>query len=114
MKSEDVLALAKSVAETRLVYGEPIVADGVTVIPASRIGGGGGGGEGTQPNAEGQGSGGGFGLTARPVGAFVIREGKVRWQPALDLNRLFVAWAVVATSAMYTIRVLARLRAARR
>ena len=27
----------------------------------------------------------GFGVSSRPVGAFVIREGDVRWQPALGV-----------------------------
>ena len=30
----------------------------------------------------------GFGVQARPVGAWVIRDGEATWKPALDLNRL--------------------------
>jgi hypothetical protein len=28
------------------------------------------------------------GLTAIPVGAFVIRDGVLRWRPAVDVNRV--------------------------
>lgn len=113
MKIADIQDIAKKMTDTRMVYGAPITADGVTVIPAARIGGGGGGGQGAQAENQGEGIGGGFGLTARPVGAFVVHDGKVSWRPVLDLNRALLAWAVVATSAMYTVRVLARLRTAR-
>jgi len=30
----------------------------------------------------------GFGLIARPVGAFEIRDGKTRWRPAVDVTTL--------------------------
>jgi hypothetical protein len=33
---------------------------------------------------QGKGSGGGFGMTARPVGAFIIRDGELTWRPRLD------------------------------
>ena len=66
------------------VFGEAVTQDGVTVLPVARLSGGGGGGsgEGTQPgertDASGRGNGGGFGVSARPVGAFVIRDGTVQ------------------------------------
>ena len=67
----------------RRIYGEPLESDGVTVVPAAAVFGGTGGGGDTQGNG-----GGGFGLIGRPVGAWVIRDGTVRWQPAIDVNRI--------------------------
>ena len=65
------------------VFGEPIEAEGVTIVPAAKVGGGGGGGGDSEHNG-----GGGFGINARPVGAYVIREGAVTWRPAVDVNRM--------------------------
>lgn len=84
----------------RMVYAEPYEKDGLTVIPAAAVYGGGGGGKG-QMAGKGDGGGdmgegGGFGLVARPAGAFVIENGTVRWQPALDATRLVGAGVLVA------------------
>ena len=69
------------------VYGEPYEKDGLTVIPAARVSGGGGGGSGKDEKG-GDGSGGGFGVSGRPAGAYVIRNGDVTWRPAVDPNRI--------------------------
>ena len=73
------------------VYGEPVTANGVTVIPVSTMrfgfGGGGGsgsGGEGGGEGAdEGSGSGGGMGGggTVEPVGYIEIGDAGTRWVP---------------------------------
>jgi uncharacterized spore protein YtfJ len=74
------------------VYGDPVERDGVTVIPAAAVrGGAGGGGEG----GESGGGGGGFGIVARPIGAYVIRDGNVSWRPAIDLNRVLLLAAAL-------------------
>ncbi|MGI9646676.1 MAG: spore germination protein GerW family protein [Ilumatobacteraceae bacterium] len=83
----------------RTVFGEPVTAAGMTVVPAARVRGGfgGGGGGGAKEAKEGSGVGLGYGISARPVGAFVIDEdGGVRWKPALDPVRMFVVGCVVA------------------
>jgi uncharacterized spore protein YtfJ len=76
----------------RDVFGKPIKAGGATVIPVAAVTGGGGGSEGGSTGAAGEKSrsagGLGFGLRARPIGAYVVRDGKVRWRPAVDVNRL--------------------------
>ncbi len=75
----------------RRVFGDPITADGVTIIPVARVAGGagGGGGEGTGPDDEGgRGFGTGFGLGARPVGVYEIRDGTLTWKPTIDVDRL--------------------------
>jgi uncharacterized spore protein YtfJ len=70
------------------VFGEPFQENGLTVIPAAKVMGGGGGGSGESPDGKGQGSGTGFGTAGKPMGAYVIRGDHVKWQPAIDLNRL--------------------------
>ncbi len=94
----------------RRVYGEPFEKDGITVIPAAALrgGGGGGGGGDTEGNS---GGGTGFGLTARPIGAYVIRDGQVRWEPAFDLTRVAVLAQVAVIVAFLSIRSIGRARA---
>lgn len=92
----------------RDVFGKPVKGGGVTVIPvASVIGGGGGstGGETVDGTTETYSEGGfGFGFSARPVGAYEIRDGKAHWRPAIDVTRLAVgtllAGAVIAGLAL--------------
>jgi uncharacterized spore protein YtfJ len=90
---------ARRSMRAQAVFGEPVTHDGVTVVPAAstRGGFGGGGGEGGQEGeGEGAGAGMGFGVSTRPVGAFVITEGQVRWRPAPDVTRMFVMLCMVA------------------
>ena len=86
MNVEELLSGARDAISVRRVYGDPIERDGVVVIPAAVVGGGGGGGGDNEDNG-----GGGFGLRARPVGAFVIKNGEVTWKPAIDPSRLIAA-----------------------
>jgi hypothetical protein len=51
---------------------------------------------------------------ARPVGAFVIKGGEVRWQPAFDLTRAIVGGQVVAIVGLLTVRRLIRVLGRRR
>ncbi len=80
---DELLGGARDAITVKRVYGDPIESEGVTVIPAAKVGGGGGGGG----DSEGDG-GAGFGLGAKPVGAYVIQGGDVRWVPAVDVNRI--------------------------
>jgi uncharacterized spore protein YtfJ len=83
---------------TRDVFGKPVKSGGVTVVPVASVLGGGGGGfyqreGGSSPSSPAgpdpeSNEGLGFGFLARPVGAYVIRDGKVRWRPAVDVTRL--------------------------
>jgi hypothetical protein len=59
----------------------------------------------------GKGSGSGFGLSARPVGAFIIRDGRVSWQPAVDVNRIVLEGQIVAVVALLTVRAIVKARA---
>lgn len=103
---------ARDVLTVRRVFGEPIERGDVTVIPAANVRGGGGGGGGESPT--GTGSGGGFGMSASPAGAYVIRDGSVRWEPALDLNRTILVGQIVAIVALLTLRSIVKAIAKRR
>jgi uncharacterized spore protein YtfJ len=111
MKLEEFTTTARDAISARRVYGEPTEKDGVTIIPAANVGGGGGAGIGHQEGKEGEG--GGFGASGRPAGAYIIKDGTVRWMPAVDVNRVigFVA-AMVITYLITRVRV-AKARAKR-
>ncbi|HZB35326.1 MAG TPA: hypothetical protein VE440_04560 [Gaiellaceae bacterium] len=80
---DELLKGAREAITVKRVYGDPIEGEGVTIVPAAAVRGGGGGGGDDEGNG-----GGGFGLGARPVGAWVLRDGEATWRPAVDLNRL--------------------------
>jgi len=88
---EELLQGAKDAITVRRVFGEPIEHEGVVVVPVAKVAGGGGGGGDSENNG-----GGGFGLGARPVGVYVIKDGQVSWRPAIDPIRV----AVVAVLAL--------------
>jgi uncharacterized spore protein YtfJ len=113
MDVHDVIAQARDTLTVKRVFGEPYDKDGVTVIPAARVLGGVGGGSGEDPQGQGKGSGSGFGMIARPVGAFVIREGELSWRPAVDVNRIVLGGQLVAVAALLTVRAIIRARAKR-
>lgn len=98
MDVQQTISQARDAITVRRVYGDPYERDGVTVIPAAAVGGGGGGGGGEDPEGGGKGSGAGFGVGARPVGAYVIEDGSVRWVPAPDLTRIAMQALVVASA----------------
>ena len=68
------------------------------MIPVAKVSGGGGGG-GKRADE----SGGGFGLSARPAGVFVVRDGDARWRPAIDVNRVIFGGQLVAVIAILTL-----------
>jgi uncharacterized spore protein YtfJ len=88
-----------------LVYGEAIERDGALFLPAAKVRGGGGGGG----DSEGS-NGGGFGLTAKPAGMYVIRDGTASWQPAIDLNRVILGGQIVGIVALLVLRSIFRRR----
>jgi uncharacterized spore protein YtfJ len=110
MKPAELLARATESLEARTVYADAFEKDGVTVIPSARITGGGGGGSGQDDRGQ-QGEGSGFGLIARPAGAFVIKNGEVRWEPAVDVNRTVATVGAVAVTALLVVGRIVRTRA---
>ncbi len=85
-------------ASVKTVYGEPITAQGKTVIPVAKIMFGYGAGAGTggvgDTSARGEGGGGGGGLRAIPVGVIEISNQQTRFIPISDRKK--VAGAVLA------------------
>lgn len=110
---EDILSQARDLVTVKRVFGEPYEKDGVTFIPAARVMGGGGGGSGEDNEGRGKGSGGGFGMGAQPAGAYVIKDGQVRWMPAVDVNRVILGGQIVAIIAILAVRAIIKSRAQR-
>jgi uncharacterized spore protein YtfJ len=113
MEVQDVIDQARDALTVKRVFGEPYEKDGVTIIPAARVQGGAGGGSGEDPQGQGRGSGSGFGVTARPVGAFIIQGGELSWRPAVDVNRIILGGQVVVVIALLTLRAIVKARARR-
>ena len=110
MNLQDMTAAARDALTVNRAFGEPYERDGVTVIPAARVAGGSGGGGGHDPNGN-EGEGGAFGVQATPEGVYVVRNGDVRWQPALDVNKLVGIIGAVAITWLVTRARTQRLRA---
>lgn len=110
MAIQDVLGQAQEAMSVKRVFGEPYEKDGVTIVPAASFRGGGGGGGGSGPQGEGSGEGGGYGVTGRPVGAYVFRNGDVNWQPALDINRVVIGGQIVFIVLLLVLRAMSKSR----
>ena len=81
-----------SQASVRTIYGEPISAQGKTVIPVAKImygyaAGAGTGGVGNT-SARGEGAGGGGGVRAIPIGVIDITQQQTCFVPITDRKRL--------------------------
>lgn len=130
MDVESLLAMASENLSVRRTFGAAYEKDEMLIIPVALVAGGGGGGtasgraRGGDPPAglshrssgghdeqsrdSGRAdAGGGFGGLVLPSGVFVVKDGQVRWIPAVD-----VTIAVVASLSL--VRVLARAWAHRR
>ena len=112
MDVETVLHEAKDTMRIEKVFGKPIEKNGLTLIPTATVQGGGGGGSGEGIAADGQGSGQGvgFGVNARASGMYVIDGTQVRWQPAVDVNKIIMGAQVVAIVALLVARAFAKSR----
>jgi len=138
MQVEDILGQARDAMSVRRVFGEPIERDGLTIIPVANVIGGGGGGWGEGPWApagpadavtalegpdasaegvgvpgdakQGSGSGVGFGLRATPAGVYVIKDGAVRWEPAMDLTRVAIMGQIVGIVFLLVLRSILKSR----
>jgi uncharacterized spore protein YtfJ len=109
MKVDELIARTKDSLEAKKVYAEPYEKDGITVIAAATLSGGAGGGTGRDEKGQ-EGEGGGVGLTAKPTGAYVIKDGKVRWEPAVDVNRLIATAGAVAIAALFVALRLVKVQ----
>src|SRR5688572_28564646 len=90
------------------VFGEPIERDGVMLVPVARVRGGAGGGSGGRDGEEGNGGGGG--IDAKGLGVFVVKDGKVTWQPAVDVTKIAVSSQLLALAFLLVVRSALRRR----
>jgi uncharacterized spore protein YtfJ len=109
MQVDEVLEQASNSMSVRRVFGEPFERDGVTVIPVARVSGGGGGGGGEDEEGAG-GTGVGFGLHAAPAGVYVITGDKVKWEPAVDVNKIVVGGQVLVIVFLLVLRSILKSR----
>jgi len=110
VKIEDLVTTARDAVTVKRVFAEPYEKDGVTVITAATLGGVAGGGGGHDERGQ-EGEGGGFTLSARPTGAYIIKDGNVSWRPAVDLNRLVATFGAIAIAYLLTRARVAKARA---
>ncbi|HET7521320.1 MAG TPA: spore germination protein GerW family protein [Candidatus Limnocylindria bacterium] len=108
MNVTEMLEGAREAMTVKRVYGDPIEREGLTIIPTADVRGGGGGGGDSQNNG-----GGGFGLTARPVGAYVVRDGQVEWEPAVDASRIAMMGMLTGIVALLVLRSVIKALAKR-
>ena len=87
-------------ASVKTVYGEPIVAEGKTIIPVARVRYGFGGGSGTRgsdaDSEEGEaatemGGGGGGGVEVTPIGFIEVTQGETRYVSFEERRRIIRA-----------------------
>ena len=110
MKLDELVTRAGDAITVRRVFGEPYERDGVTIITAATVAGGGGGGGGHDEGGQ-EGEGGGFGMSARPAGAYILKDGKFWWRPAVDVNRLFATVGAVVIVYLFTRARIEKARA---
>jgi uncharacterized spore protein YtfJ len=79
-------------AGVKTIFGEPISAQGKTVIPVAKLTYGYGGGAGTggvgNSSAQGEGGGGGAGVHAIPVGVIEVSDRQTRFIPITSRKKL--------------------------
>jgi len=86
----------------RRVVGAPIARQGVVLVPVAVVYGGSGGGSGTDTQGN-LGQGAGWAGIARPVGAYVLAEGRVRYAPVIDVTRLALGAQLTGAVAMLVL-----------
>jgi uncharacterized spore protein YtfJ len=85
-------------AQVKSVFGDPITAEGKTIIPVAKIAYGFGAGSGTggvgEKSARGEGGGGGGGVRVIPIGVIEVSDQPSRFVPISDRKKM--AGAVLA------------------
>jgi uncharacterized spore protein YtfJ len=94
-------------ANVKAVYGEPIPAQGKTIIPVAKIIYGYGAGAGTGglgDSSRGEGGGGGGGARAIPVGVIEVSDHQTRFVPITDRKKLTGALLVGVALGLWLAR----------
>ncbi len=104
-------------AGAKTVFGEPIHADGRTIIPVGAVrymyGFGMGQGSDKEQKASGGGGGGG-GVTVSPVAVLEVTSQGMEFKPIVDATRLALAGMAVAAWSIFWITLTIRAAARRR
>lgn len=98
----------KASADVKVVYGEPQVIEGKTIIPVAVASYGFGAGSGGGP--QGQGGGGGGGMRVKPVGVVEITAERTRFIPIVDVNRLATLGLIALVVVLFWVRRTFRRR----
>lgn len=90
---ETIQQVVSSSAHVKTVFGDPISAEGKTIIPVAKVRYGFGGGMGSGPTRSddqriGQGGGGGGGVIAQPVGVVEVSGAGTRFVPVHSRKRM--------------------------
>jgi len=92
-------------AGVKTIYGEPISAQGRTVIPVAKVAYGYGAGAGTggvgNSSAQGEGGGGGCGVCAVPVGVIEVSDQGTSFVPITSRRKLAAAVAAGITLGIF-------------
>ena len=88
----------KASADVKVVYGEPQVIEGRTIIPVAVASYGFGAGVGEQ------GSGGGGGVRVKPIGCIEITAERTRFIPVIDVNRLATLGLIALALVLFWFR----------
>ncbi len=99
-------------ADVQRVYGEPIIAEGRTIIPVAKVryGFGGGFGEGEGNEDAGQGGGGGGGIEVTAIGVLEVTAEGTRYTSFEDRSRLIKAGFALGLIAMFILGRMLRGR----
>jgi uncharacterized spore protein YtfJ len=88
----------KATANVKVIYGEPQVIEGKTIIPVAVASYGFGAGVGEQ------GSGGGGGVRVKPIGCLEITAERTRFVPIVDVNRLAMLGIIALALVLFWFR----------
>jgi uncharacterized spore protein YtfJ len=103
----DRLGMVKDTMTVSRVFGDPYQVDGVSIVPVAVVrGGGGSGGDGGPSGGQSPGGALGFGIHVRPVGVYAVKDGKVTWQPAVDVMRIILGGQLLGLVAILSVRRL--------
>ena len=98
----------KASGDVKVIFGEPQVLEGKTIVPVASVAYGFGGGSGTGP--QGQGSGGGGGVRVKPLGVLEITDERTRFVPIVDANRLATLGVVASVLIVWMLTRALRKR----
>lgn len=95
----------KASGDVKVVFGEPQVIEGKTIVPVASVAYG--FGAGSQP---GQSTGGGGGLRVKPLGVLEITAGQTRFVPIVDATRLAMMGIMASVCIVFMVTRALRKR----